>query len=1374
MSKPIYCLHKLQEALAEFLNIDVKSLPSIEDNLKAAGYIGIQKNDEIEYFSKGLEEFGTNYPQYYRRGKEAIAKLLETKQGQVAGAFYKEGLGDIDLVWGNENLGLQKIITKHLDDFKVWGEGEEGVIKGLDDIVSNGELVTKNGVNTIYFYKDNREFKIGLSKGWDSKGDNNWIITAYENKPKNKGSIETSDHDTFTPKEPLSNLDKENSTTNSHNVSKAQAKKQEVLNKIKSKEHKEYLRLQTKLEESKQLEAQAFTELEPIKERILAQTKAKEYYAQALEKLDISAFNGYQIKDELKPIFSTIKKARRGQEHYKERLFSYPLKKLQGKSLTFNEKEFPLYENALTLKQSHSIDKNPKLIKERVALRKAIESHLDIKPIKEFGTNYAEGYHDGAFSIQKLLTEAKDYEARKEAGKLTEAEIEQGAYKGQVAGAFHKEELGDIDLVWGEVSGKGKQAQGFGLAKILEKHAKNGEFKEFGGESVEEQMQNALIEIIDKGKVIDENGRVSIVLDYKDKVYRLGLKGNYKWIITAYEDREATKFIPSDDLTKGETLPLNSKDNSTTDSILQANSHIGTGNTKKDFDLSSKEDFSELKSFFHTHSSDTQEAKELFDRVLAQAQNFKIKVDFTSDLPRQVAGEYNKYDLIKVLESLPPERKAQTLFHELIHSVTTNAMSLVNIRKHIDPTTILHPKQIEAVKAISAMYKDIKTKMPKFSATSRNYGMKNEFEFIAELANPEFREKLKKLNVFEKIVDAITKIVVYLKDSVRGYGKPTGNVYEKSKQALLDIIDNYDKDFLDTYRKSFIREESKELHYSLLESKFINDRGEIDFSKIEARELPKADFNNTKEFKSKFTKTQGKYGYIQTPYKEIKVNIPYAYKHFYVNTNNVNRNYIKGAFFDTFANPLFIAKKQTDKGESVYFYNVYKDSDGNNLGIFGIGVDSNGNVDFKTLYKDNGNNRLKEMIGLDDGNIVYTNPSLALPNHNTIAGLSRPSTAMDSAATTSGKETESSDSTTESVLLSKRNESEVSLAKAQAKFNYDEKKAKDLLEWHKDSHPLTKDSDGLPKVFYHGSKAKDLEEFKSEFDQSGLGFWFNADENRAKAFAKSSSDRLYPVFLYIKRPFDLNQSITTKNVKELSELLGEDLHKYIATDKQSLQKELDKATKSKDFAVIEGRGLMLESNKKISEYAYNYNGKWYVNLYNEADLQREGLEKLLPFMQKAQNLNQTKTITELLNKKEMGEYQKNTHRFLQNLKAKGYDSILPNGKAKNDDIVIFDSKQIKHINNKGSYTDSNGNITATKPKGVEAKHKYFNEGSPNIYQSNAHIGSGMLGGSVAGVESDENGNIIGFDPQKFALGFLGGAGGSVALSKGFRWLGSHY
>lgn len=674
----------------------------------------------------------------------------------------------------------------------------------------------------------------------------------------------------------------------------------------------------------------------------------------------------------------------------------------------------------------------------------------------------------------------------------------------------------------------------------------------------------------------------------------------------------------------------------------------------------------ELKAFFHTHSTDTQEAKELFNRVLEQAQHFKIKVNFTNDLPRGASGEYDKYYLVKILDDYHPEYKAQTLFHELIHSVTTNAIMLVNVRTHLDKT-LLHPKQIEAVNTITTIYKDIKTKFPKFSAVSRNYGMKNEFEFIAELANPEFRDKLKKLNVFEKIVDAITKIVVYLKDSVRGYGKPTGNAYEKTKKALIDIIDNYDKDFLEKYINTYKKEGmSSQAHYNLkLESKFLNDKGEIDLSKIEGRELPKADFNSTQNFKAKFQKVQGKYGYIQTPYKEVKVNMGYAYRHFYQNTHNVNRDYIKGAFFDTFVNPLFVAKKHTDKGESVYFYNVYKDSKDNNLGIFGIGVDSKGNVDFRTLYKDGGNVRLKEMIKLDDENIVYVSPALTLPNHNTIAEFSRPSTAMDSASTTSGKKQGlQSNSTIDSKLLSK----------VQSKFNYDEKKASDLLEWHKDSSPITKDKDGLPKVFYHGSGEK-FEVFEGGNDELGReGMYFSSSKKVAESYKIWDEDEVYSVFLNIKNPL-----------------------------------------------VIDAQGN-------------NYNSKFFMAKLREA--------------------------------RESGAIHNHDGAIFKNIR----DEMAQGNGELADTIVVFDSKQIKHIKNKGSYIDESGNITSTKPKDTEAEHRYFNENSPNIYYSNQHIGTGLASGTLSGLETDEEGNIIGFNPQKFALGFLGGSAGSIAFKKGKDFL----
>ncbi|MDL0147700.1 PBECR2 nuclease fold domain-containing protein, partial [Campylobacter felis] len=64
-------------------------------------------------------------------------------------------------------------------------------------------------------------------------------------------------------------------------------------------------------------------------------------------------------------------------------------------------------------------------------VRKSIERLLNITPLKEFGTNYAEFYRDGKGAVKKLIREA---EAFKENG-------EKGEYKGQVAGAFYKEGL---------------------------------------------------------------------------------------------------------------------------------------------------------------------------------------------------------------------------------------------------------------------------------------------------------------------------------------------------------------------------------------------------------------------------------------------------------------------------------------------------------------------------------------------------------------------------------------------------------------------------------------------------------------------------------------------------------------------------------------------------------------------------------------------------------------------------------------------------------------------------------------------------------------------------------------------------------------------
>ncbi|MBR8466178.1 hypothetical protein KDE13_07480 [Campylobacter sp. faydin G-140] len=153
-----------EKELGEILPLKAKEITSLRQT--------IQEKQNIT----PIKEFGTNYAEFYHDAKGAVRKLLTERNGQVAGAFHRDNLGDIDLVWGDSKIGLNKIIERHVDDFKEFG----GVENGLDEIVKNGEVVDKNNVKTILYHDKGKIYRIGLSKGWLDKGDNEWIITAYQ------------------------------------------------------------------------------------------------------------------------------------------------------------------------------------------------------------------------------------------------------------------------------------------------------------------------------------------------------------------------------------------------------------------------------------------------------------------------------------------------------------------------------------------------------------------------------------------------------------------------------------------------------------------------------------------------------------------------------------------------------------------------------------------------------------------------------------------------------------------------------------------------------------------------------------------------------------------------------------------------------------------------------------------------------------------------------------------------------------------------------------------------------------------------------------------------------------------------------------------
>nr|WP_207618452.1 DUF3519 domain-containing protein [Helicobacter pylori] len=139
-------------------------------------------------------EWGENYSEFKGDGLGAINKLLETKKGFVEGAFYKEGLGDIDLVWGNKDYGLEHILKRRenqaLNNGINEAEAKEyamSVVKTIPEIIEKGSAITDNNGRMAIEYQN---IRVGLKDNWKGeKLPNHWVITGYEKRLENSESL---------------------------------------------------------------------------------------------------------------------------------------------------------------------------------------------------------------------------------------------------------------------------------------------------------------------------------------------------------------------------------------------------------------------------------------------------------------------------------------------------------------------------------------------------------------------------------------------------------------------------------------------------------------------------------------------------------------------------------------------------------------------------------------------------------------------------------------------------------------------------------------------------------------------------------------------------------------------------------------------------------------------------------------------------------------------------------------------------------------------------------------------------------------------------------------------------------------------------------
>lgn len=139
--------------------------------------VSTEERTENEPKPIGMGVFGKIYDAFKGKAMEALQFLSSKKEGQAKGVFHRDGIGDIDLVWGYapnpfNGKGLAHIDKKHvqhLGDF----ESLEDAVKIIEDVVNNGEI--KEGeFNSVAIEKD--KYRVVVVK--DESG--NWILTAFD------------------------------------------------------------------------------------------------------------------------------------------------------------------------------------------------------------------------------------------------------------------------------------------------------------------------------------------------------------------------------------------------------------------------------------------------------------------------------------------------------------------------------------------------------------------------------------------------------------------------------------------------------------------------------------------------------------------------------------------------------------------------------------------------------------------------------------------------------------------------------------------------------------------------------------------------------------------------------------------------------------------------------------------------------------------------------------------------------------------------------------------------------------------------------------------------------------------------------------------
>ncbi|KNE24540.1 hypothetical protein ACM37_02740 [Helicobacter pylori] len=165
--------------------------------------------------------------------------------GFVAGAFYKEGLGDIDLVWGNKDYRLEHILKRRIESYikkglkpKFAEQRALNLVRMMPEVIEKGK-VGRDAQGRLKI--EIKDILVALRDNWQGEPlKSKWVITGFEKKVGNIGeqakfidpSLITKDGEHLTSS--LNSVEP-NPTTNALKKQESEQAKAEKLAKLETK-----------------------------------------------------------------------------------------------------------------------------------------------------------------------------------------------------------------------------------------------------------------------------------------------------------------------------------------------------------------------------------------------------------------------------------------------------------------------------------------------------------------------------------------------------------------------------------------------------------------------------------------------------------------------------------------------------------------------------------------------------------------------------------------------------------------------------------------------------------------------------------------------------------------------------------------------------------------------------------------------------------------------------------------------------------------------------------------------------------------------------------------------------------------------------------